>query len=150
MHVPTSQQLSLWWTRHDIYILTTCDAHMMRYTLCNLIPTFPVMHTWWYIHSTTFYQISFWCTRHIIYIAQLYKNFPCDAHVMVYTLWYIHSPTLLELSLWCTRKEIYIPHLDNNFSCDTHVMISTFRNFITTFSVTQTWWYIHSATSLEL
>ena len=37
-----------------------------------------------------------------------------------------------------------------NFPADKHLMICTYRNFISTFLQTNTWWYIHTVTLYEL
>ena len=66
------------------------------------------------------------------------------------TWWYIHTATLHELSCWWTPDDIYIPHLYINFPADEDLMIYTYRNFISTFLLMNTWWYIHTATLYQL
>ena len=117
------------------------------------------MNTWIYIDAETLYQFSCSCTRDDIYIPQLYINFPADEHVMIYTYrdfistflqlstwWYRCTETLSPFSSRETRYYIYIPQLYVNFTPDEHLMIYAYRNFISTFLQTNTWWYIHTVT----
>ena len=168
IHTATLYQLSCRWTRDDIYIPQLCmnfpaDEHLMIYTYRIFISTFLQMKTWWYIHTATLYQLSCWWTPGDIYIPQLYINFPVDEHRMIYryrnfistflqmnTWWYIHTVTLHQLSCRWTPYDIYITQLYTNFPADEHVMIYTYRNFVSTFLLMNTWWYIHTASFYQL
>ena len=66
------------------------------------------------------------------------------------TWWYIHTATLYQLCCRWTRDDIYIPQRYINFPADEHVMIYTYCNFVSTFLLMNTWWYIHSATLYQL
>ena len=157
LHTATLYQLSCTWTPDDIYIPQLyinfpADEHLIIYTYRNFISTFLQMNTWWYIHTATLYQFSSRWTRDNIYILQLYINFPGDEHVIIYTYrnfmstflqintwWYIHTVTLYQFSCRWTPDDIYIRQLYINFAADEHVVIYTYRNFIWTFLLRNTW-----------
>ena len=135
----------------------------MIYTYRNFIWTFLQMNTWWYIDTATLYQLSLRWTRGEKYIPQLYIDFSSDEHLMIYryrnfisiipqmnTWWEIHTATLYRLFFWWTPDDIYIPQLYINFPADEYVMIYTYRNFIWTFLLMNTWWYIHTPTLYQL
>ena len=164
IYTATLDQVFCRWTPDDIYILQLdinfpADDHLMIYTYRNFVSIFLQLNTWWYIHTVTLYQCSSRLTRDDIYLPQLYFNFPADEHVMIYTYrnfismfqqintWcYIHTATLYQLSCRWTPDDIYIPQLYINFPADEHVMIYTYRNFISTFLLMNTWLYIHTVT----
>ena len=135
----------------------------MRYTYCNFVLTFLMMNTWWYIHTASLHQLSCRWTPYDIYIPQLYIKFPADEHLIIYTYFnfistfleintrgYIHTATLYQLSCRWTRDDIYILQLCISFPADEHLMIYTYRNFISTFLLVNTWWYIHTSTLYQL
>ena len=168
IHTATLKQLFFRWTLHDIYIPQLlnnfrCDEHSMIYTFRNFEWTLLAMNAPFDIHSATVKQLSLWWTLHNIYIPQLWNNFPCDEHSMIYTFrnfkttflgmntpWYIHTATLKQLFFRWTLHDIYIPQLLNNFRCDEHSMIYTFRNFEWTLLAMNAPFDIHSATVKQL
>ena len=90
IYTATLYQLSCRWTPDDIYILQlyinfSGDERLMIYRYRNFISSFLQMNIGWYIHTVTLYQLSCRWTRDDIYIPQLYINFPCDEHLMIYT-----------------------------------------------------------------
>ena len=114
-------------------------------------------------HTATLHQFSCRWTTDDIYISQLYINFPADEHLMIYTYrnfistflqmntwWYINTPTLYQFPCRWAPADIYIPQLYINFPADEHLTIYTYRNFISTFLLMNTWWYIHTATLYQL
>ena len=168
IHIATLYQFSRRWTGDDIYVPQLYinfpgDEHLLIYTYHNCISIFEQMNTWWFIHTATLYQLSSRWTRDDIYIPQLYINFPADEHLMTYTYryfisiflllyswWYIHTATLYHFFSRWTRDDIYIPQLYINFPSDEHLMIYTYRNFISTFLLVNTWWYMHTSTLYQL
>ena len=64
--------------------------------------------------------------------------------------WYIHTATLYQLSCRWTRDDMCIPQLYINFPAGKYLMIYTYRNFISTFLLMNTWWYIHTVTLYQL
>ena len=66
------------------------------------------------------------------------------------TCWYIHTATLYQLFCRWTRDDRYMLQLYINFSADEHVIIYTYRDFISTFLLLNTWWYIHTVSLNQL
>ena len=159
----------------QLYINFAGDEHVIIYTYRNFISTFLQINTWWYIHTETLYQFSCSCTRDDIYIAQiyfssrwtrddiyipqLYISFPAVEHRMIYiyhnfisifqpmnTWSYIHTATLYQLFCRWTPDDIYILQLYINFLTVKLLMVYTHCNFIWTFLLMNTWWYIQSGT----
>ena len=157
----TFLQINTWWYVHTatLYINFSADEHLMIYTYRNFIWIILQMNTWSYIYTATLYQFSSRWTRDDIYLLQLYINFPAHEHLMIYTYrnfistfvqmntcWYIYTATLYQPSCRWTRDDMNIPQLCINFPAGEHLMIYTYRNFISTFLQTNTWWYIHTGT----
>ena len=78
-----------------------------------------------------------------------YRNFILT-FLLMNPLWYIHTATLHQLCCRWRRDDIYIPQLYINFPADEHVMIYTYCNFVSSFLLMNTWWYIHTATLYQL
>ena len=78
-----------------------------------------------------------------------YRNFILT-FLQIITWWYIHTATVYQFSCRWTRDDIYIPQLYINFPADEHVMIYTYCNFVSTFLLMNTRWYIHTATLYQL
>ena len=93
IHTATFYRLSCARTRDDIYIpelyiFCSADEHVVTYTYCNFISTFPPMNTWRYMETATLYLRSWKWTHGNIYMLQLLSTF-----LQMNTWWYIHTET---------------------------------------------------------